>query len=164
VRDELRRLGYLDTSIDRFVLGGHATIAYKSVMVVAHVGTVLCMLSIAFGSQPWAIAGIFIYQVITGAASAGVFAIPQILAGPAASARWVGIQNCCGNLAGAIANALTGLLVGATYHFTAAFVTAAVVSVSGLLGWVWMVPKIAPLRWASCAANADPASLAHARQ
>jgi len=151
-------------AIDRFVLGGHATIAYKSVMVVAHVGTVLCMLCIAFGSQPWAIAGIFIYQVITGAASAGVFAIPQILAGPAASARWVGIQNCCGNLAGAIANALTGLLVGATYHFTAAFVTAAVVSVSGLLGWVWMVPKIAPLRWASCAANADPASLAHARQ
>jgi MFS family permease len=150
-------------AIDRLVLGGRATIAYKSVMVVAHLGTVLCMLCIAFGSQPWAIAGIFIYQVITGAASAGVFAIPQILAGPAASARWVGIQNCCGNFAGAIANALTGLLVGSTHHFTAAFVTAAVVSLSGLIGWVWMVPKVAPLPWASQAASPDPASLAHAR-
>jgi len=151
-------------AIDRFVLAGRATIAYKSVMVVAHLGTVLCMLCIAFGSQPWAIAGIFIYQVITGAASAGVFAIPQILAGPAASARWVGIQNCCGNFAGVIATALTGLLVGETHHFTAAFVTAAVVSVSGLFGWVWMVPKVAPLPWASLAASADRASLAPARQ
>ena len=151
-------------AIDRFVRAGHATIAYKSVMVVAHIGTVLCMLSIAFGSQPWAIAGIFSYQVITGAASAGVFAIPQILAGSAASARWVGIQNCCGNFAGVIATWLTGQLVGQTHHFTAAFVTAAVVSLSGLIGWVWMVPKVAPLRWATLATSANPASLANARQ
>jgi len=122
------------------------------------------MLCIAFGSQPWAIAGIFSYQVITGAASAGVFAIPQILAGPGASARWVGVQNCCGNFAGVIATWLTGQLVGQTHHFTAAFVTAAVVSLSGLIGWVWMVPRVAPLRWASLAANADQPALAQARQ
>jgi nitrate/nitrite transporter NarK len=105
------------------------------------------MLCIAFASQPWALAGIFAYQVITGAASAGVFAIPQILAGPAAAARWVGVQNCCGNFAGVIAPALTGLLVEETHRFTAAFVTAAVVSLAGLVGWVWMVPRLAPLAW-----------------
>src|SRR5499427_10402656 len=77
-------------AIDRFVRAGHANVAYKSVMVAAHVGTVGCMLCIAFGAQPWALAGIFIYQVLTGAASSGVYAIPQILAGPTASARWVG--------------------------------------------------------------------------
>ncbi|HTL91280.1 MAG TPA: MFS transporter, partial [Steroidobacteraceae bacterium] len=132
-------------AIDRCVLAGRATIAYKSVMVVAHLGTVGCMLCIAFASQPWALAGIFTYQVITGAASAGVFAIPQILAGPAAAARWVGVQNCCGNLAGVIAPALTGLLVEETHRFTAAFVTAAAVSLAGLIGWVWMVPRLAPL-------------------
>ena len=96
-------------------------------------------------AQPWAVAAIFVYQVLTGAAAAGVFAIPQILAGPTASARWVGIQNCCGNLAGVIAPALTGLLVD--HHFTAAFVTAAMVSIAGLVGWVWMVPRLAPLDW-----------------
>jgi MFS family permease len=136
-------------AIDRFVRSGRANLAYKSVMVAAHVGTVGCMLCIAFGGQPWALAGIFVYQILTGASSAGVYAIPQILAGPSASGRWVGIQNCCGTFAGAIAPALTGLLVEETHHFTAAFVTAALVSVAGLVGWVWMVPRLAPLVWAS---------------
>jgi MFS family permease len=134
-------------AIDRFVRSGHANIAYKSVMVVAHLGTVLCMLGIAYASQTWAIAAIFIYQILTGSAAAGVFAIPQILAGPAASARWVGVQNCCGNLAGVVAPALTGLLVEETHHFAAAFVTAALVSLAGLVGWVGMIPRLAPLVW-----------------
>ena len=134
-------------AIDRFVRSGRANIAYKSVMVAAHLGTVACMLCIAFGSQFWAVGAIFAYQILTGCAAAGVFAIPQILAGPTASARWVGIQNCCGNLAGVVAPALTGLLVEQTHHFAAAFVTAACVSLAGLIGWVWMVPRLAPLVW-----------------
>jgi hypothetical protein len=39
------------------------------------------------------------------------------------------------------------VLVEQTHHFTAAFVVAAVVSVLGLVGWVWMVPQLAPLTW-----------------
>ena len=148
-------------AIDRFARSGHANIAYKSVMVVAHLGTVACMLSIAFGSQPWALAGIFAYQVLIGASSAGVFAIPQILAGPTASARWVGIQNCCGNFAGVIAPALTGLLVEETHHFSAAFVTAAVVSLAGLVGWVWMVPHLAPIAWSSHGSKVAPEPFTH---
>jgi hypothetical protein len=66
----------------------------------------------------------------------------------------VGIQNACGNLAGVIAPALTGLLVEETHHFTAAFVLAAIVSVLGLAGWVWMVPRLAPLSWPTLAASA----------
>ncbi len=139
-------------AIDRYVRAGRGNIAYKSVMVAAHIGTVVCMLSIAYASQPWALAGIFMYELLTGAAAAGVFAIPQILAGPGASARWVGIQNCCGNLAGVIAPALTGLLIQTTQHFTAAFVTAATVSLAGLAGWTWMVPRVAPIDWTRAAA------------
>jgi len=99
------------------------------------------------------LAGIFIYQMLTGAASSGVYAMPQILAGPSASGRWVGIQNACGTFAGAIAPAVTGLLVEETGHFVAAFVTAALVSIAGLVGWVWMVPKLAPLAWPSTGAQ-----------
>jgi MFS family permease len=148
-------------AIDRYVRAGRANVAYKSVMVAAHVGTVGCMLCIAFGAPPWALAGIFIYQVLTGAAASGVYAIPQILAGPSASGRWVGIQNCCGTLAGAIAPALTGLMVEATGHFATAFVTAALVSIAGLVGWVWMVPRLAPLSWPSSGtpAAAEPARI-----
>lgn len=138
--------------IDRFVRAGHASVAYKSVMGSAHVGYVISMLVIAFGSQPWAVGGILAFQVCQGAASAGCFTMPQILAGPTASARWVGVQNCCGNFAGVIAPLVTGYLADQTGHFAAAFVVAAVVSVLGLAGWVLMVPKLAPLKWRSAVA------------
>jgi MFS family permease len=134
-------------AIDRVARSGRANLAYKSVMVAAHVGSVACMLCIALASPAWAVGGIFVYQILSGMSSPGVFAMSQILAGPSASGRWVGIQNAMGNLAGVIAPALTGLIVAETHHFTAAFVLAAMVSVVGVVGWVWMVPKLAPLPW-----------------
>jgi MFS family permease len=136
-------------AIDHFARTGRANVAYKSMMAAAHLGTVACMVCIAFGSQPWALGAIFIYQVLSGASSSGVFAVSQILAGPTASARWVGIQNACGNFAGVLAPAVTGLLVEETRHFTGAFLLAAIVSVLGVVGWVWMIPRLAPLRWST---------------
>jgi MFS family permease len=133
--------------IDRAVRAGHASLAYKFSMGVAHAGSVACMLCIGLGSAAWVIGGIFGYQVLLGMASPGAFGISQILAGPAASARWVGVQNAIGNFAGVIAPALTGMLVEETHHFTPAFVVAALVTVLGVIGWVWMVPQLAPLKW-----------------
>src|SRR5205807_1828789 len=99
-------------AIDRVAArSGGANLAYKAVMVAAHVGSVACMLCIALGAQPLALGAIFVFQILSGMSSPGAFAMSQILAGPAASARWVGIQNACGNFAGVIAPALTGLLV-----------------------------------------------------
>ena len=142
-------------AIDRVVARtGRASLAYKAVMVAAHVGSVACMLCIALASPRWAVGGIFVYQILSGMSSPGVFAMSQILAGPSASGRWVGIQNAVGNLAGVIAPALTGLLVEETDHFTTAFLLAAMVSVLGLAGWVWMVPRLAPLPWPTLGAAA----------
>jgi MFS family permease len=146
-------------AIDRIV-GRYASanFTYKSVMAAAHVGTVACMLCIALAPQPWALAGIFVYQVLCGISSPGVYAMPQILAGPGATGRWVGIHNGIGNLAGVVAPALTGLLLAGTQHFTAAFVVAASVSLLGLVGWLWMVPRLAPLPWASLEARTSLAA------
>jgi nitrate/nitrite transporter NarK len=127
-------------------------------MAAAHVGTVACMLCIALAPQLWALAGIFVYQVLCGMSSPGVYAMPQILAGPGATGRWVGIHNGIGNLAGVVAPALTGLLLEGTQHFTAAFLVAASVSLLGLVGWLWMVPPLAPLPWASLEARAPRAA------
>src|SRR2546429_6932236 len=125
-------------------------------MVGAHVGSVVGMLGIALGTPTEALAGIFVYQVLSGMSSPGVFAMSQILAGPSAAGRWVGIQNACGNFAGIVASLLTGWLVQLTYHYAGAFVLAAIVSVLGLAGWVWMVPRLAPLSWPTLAASAAP--------
>ena len=143
--------------IDRVVARrGRATFAYKVVMGTTHVGFVACMVCIALAPAPWALAAIFAYQVLDGANSPGVFGIPQILAGPRAAGRWVGIQNGIGNFAGVIAPALTGFLVGESHHFTSAFLVAAVASFLGVVGWVLMIPKIAPLEWS--AAGSSPSA------
>jgi MFS family permease len=143
-------------AIDRLIARtGRANLAYKSTMALAHGGTVVCMLCIALAPPPWALSGIFVYQVLSGLSSPGTFAIAQILAGPSAAGRWVGIQNAVANLAGILAPALTGLMVEATHHFTSAFVLAAMVSVLGLVGWVWMVRSVAPLFGATPRASQD---------
>ncbi|HUY84286.1 MAG TPA: MFS transporter [Steroidobacteraceae bacterium] len=137
-------------AIDRYAVSDRSrNLAYKSIMAAAHGGAVVCMLGIALGPPPLALLFIFVYQGLTGAASPGVFAIPQILAGPRAAGRWVGVQNSIGNFAGVVAPAVTGFLIAATGNFTLAFVLAAAVSLLGLYGWLVMIPPIAELRWES---------------
>ena len=135
-------------AIDRYIArSGSANFGYKLVMGATHLGAIVCMLCMAVGPRPVALASIFVYQALCGVQSPGVFAIPQILAGPAATARWVGIQNTLGNLAGILAPALTGFIVEWTGHFTLAFVFAAAVGVLGFVGWVFMVPPIREINW-----------------
>jgi MFS family permease len=139
--------------IDRYIArGGSVNFAYKSVMAVAHLGYVGCMLCMALGSRPLAIGAMFVYQILCGASSPGVYAMCQILAGPRAAGRWVGIQNSLGNLPGVVAPWLTGVIVQSTGRFTNAFIVAAAMSLLGLVGWLWMVPKLAEVRWRNAAA------------
>jgi MFS family permease len=137
-------------AMDRYLRrGGSANFGYKSVMAVAHSGSVVCMLSMALGSPRLALVSLFVYQALCGASSPGVYAMCQILAGPRASGRWVGIQNSLGNLPGIVAPWLTGFIIQTTGHYTNAFVVAAAVSLLGLIGWIWMVPTLAQLPWKS---------------
>jgi uncharacterized membrane protein len=75
----------------------------------------------------------------------------QILAGPRASGRWVGVENSLGSFAGVAAPALTGFIIQSTGHFTNAFLVAAAMSLFGLIGWIWMVPTLKELTWKSAA-------------
>jgi len=134
--------------IDRYIRGGgSANLGYKSVMVAAHAGYVICMLCMAGGSRPVAVGAMFFYQVLCGASSPGIYAMSQILAGPRAAGRWVGIQNSIGNFAGVVAPAVTGFILQYTGHFTAALLVAAAVSLLGLIAWVGMVPRLAAIAW-----------------
>jgi MFS family permease len=145
-------------AIDRYIKdGGSANTGYKVIMAAAHGGAVLCMLAMAFGSRPLALASIFVYQALTGASSPGVYAIPEILGGTRATGRWVGIQNSLGNLAGIVAPWLTGFLIDQTGHFTVAFMVAAIMSLLGLVGWLGMLPKLEELDWEARALAAVPA-------
>jgi MFS family permease len=135
-------------AIDRYIVrGGSGNFAYKLIMFIAHVGSVPCMLAMGLGTQSMAIAGMFGFQIMMGASSPGMYAMSQILAGPKASGRWVGVQNSLGNLPGMISPWVTGIIVDRTGHFALAFVAAALVSVLGIVGWIGIVPKLAPIKW-----------------
>jgi MFS family permease len=135
-------------AVDRYIAGGgSANIGYKVVMGGAQLVAIACMLCMAVGPRPVALVSIFTYEALCGLSSPGVFAVSQILAGPPAAGRWVGVQNTIGNLAGIVAPALTGFVFDWTGHFTLAFVLAAVVGVLGFVGWVFMIPHISELTW-----------------
>jgi len=127
--------------------GRSANVIYKAIMALNHIAAIGCMAGMVALPVRQSIACLFFYEAMMGLAAPGTFAIAQIIAGPSASARWVGVQNMCGNLAGIFAPAITGFLVNATARFETAFWLAGVVNVLGIFGWVFILPKIVPLRW-----------------
>jgi len=127
---------------------GHSPSAfYKSLMAFSHIASIGAMIGMAVLPINGCILCLGLYQIAVGFATPGTYAIPQIIAGPTATARWVGVQNACGNLAGIFAPAITGLLLDATGRFASAFILAGALNVLGLVGWVWMLPKVEPLDW-----------------
>jgi MFS family permease len=81
-----------------------------------------------------------------GMGSATIFPIGQTLAGPHAAGKWMGVQNCVGNLAGIIAPFVTGYVVDRTGDFSIAFAIAAAVTIFGIVGWA-SIPRIETLDW-----------------
>jgi len=122
-------------------------VIYKGVMGLFNLGGIACMIGMVVLPTTASIATLFGYEVLAGLSSPAIFAIPQIIAGPRAAARWVGIQNTAGGMAGLIAPAITGIIIDQTGHFGAAFGLAAALQVAGFIGWVVVLPKIAPVRW-----------------
>jgi nitrate/nitrite transporter NarK len=134
--------------LDKLItLGSSANLVHKANMALTHSGFVVCMVCMGVGPRPWALGAMFMFQVLCGVQSPGVYAIPQILAGPRATGRWVGIQNSIGNFAGIVAPAATGFIIGSTHELTAAFLLSGAVSMLGLIGWLWMLPNLAELPW-----------------
>jgi MFS family permease len=129
---------------------------YKSLMAFAHISSIGAMVGMAVLPVNGCIACLCLFQLAVGVSSPGTYAIPQILAGPTAAGRWVGIQNACGNLAGIFAPAITGILLDATGHFSSAFMLAGALNVLGLVGWIWMLPRIEPLDWSTRVARVTP--------
>jgi sugar phosphate permease len=127
--------------------GASATVVYKSIMGFSHAGAVLCMIGMMLLGETGSIVSLFAFEIIAGPSYPGLFAIPQIIAGPEATGRWVGLQNAAGNVAGLIAPTVTGFLVYSTGHFDLAFGLVAALNVLGCLGWVWVLPTVSAIDW-----------------
>ena len=80
--------------------------------------------------------------------SAQCWAITQTLAGTARCGKWVGLQNGFGNLAGITVPWITGEIVQKTGSFYPSFVAVGAVLVVGALAYHFLIPRVAPVRFA----------------
>jgi cyanate permease len=133
--------------------GRSPSVFYKSLQAFGHIAYMVAMAGMMLLPTQGCIACLVLFEVAMGFASPGIYAIAQIIAGPTATGRWVGIQNGFGNLAGIFAPMITGVLLDVTGHFASAFVLAGALNVLGLIGWLWMLPRIQPLDWSRAAAR-----------
>ena len=76
-----------------------------------------------------------------------IYAVGQTLAGPRVAGKWVGVQNCFGNMAGIVAPLVTGMVVDRTGQFFWAFIIAGAVALTGMIGWVVIIGRVSPLDW-----------------
>jgi MFS family permease len=137
---------------DRWMAAGGGSNRVRKTMVgAASIVAIVCMLMCATGRPQIAIAGLLLSSVSNGLGSFNLYAIGQTLAGPVAAGRWMGLQNCFGNVSGIVAPILTGAIVDATGHFELAFLAAAAVAAVGLVCWLAVIRRIEPLDWSDAA-------------
>jgi MFS family permease len=130
---------------------GSSSSAQKWLMVFGYLSSLVAMVGMVLLPRNGSIACLYVYELFGGLASPCLYAAAQIFAGPAAAARWVGVQNLCGILPGIIAPALTGALIDASGSYVSAFVVAGIANVIGFIGWVLVMPRVAPITWKSLA-------------
>jgi MFS family permease len=133
---------------DRWMASGATgTRVRKTFLVTAHVGLSVCMLACAVGGPIVSIISLLTAGVFFGFSTATVYAVGQILGGPRAGGKWIGVQNCIGNSAGIVAPIVTGFVVDRTGHFSLAFMIAAALALIGALGWGVIIRRVAPVAW-----------------
>jgi len=135
IADRWMSFGASSNRVRKFFIGSACAIA------------IMCMLLCATGNPSLAIAGLLISSIGQGMGGFNLYAIGQTLAGPAGTAKWIGLQNCIGNIAGIVAPVITGVIVDLTGTYQAAFLVAAAVSTVGLISWTIGISRIERIEW-----------------
>jgi nitrate/nitrite transporter NarK len=94
--------------------------------------------------------------VSLGLYSSNIWAATQAMAGPQAVAKWTGMQNAFGNLAGVTAPYITGLIVRDTGSFHLAFVSVGAVLLLGAASFLTLIRRTSPIVWEQTGRAAVP--------
>ena len=148
---------------DILIRNGHSPTFVRKAFVIAGMGGTAALYAAAASSSGVTATVLLIASGFTvGISGTIVFTIGQTLAGPRAGGRWMGFQNMIGNFAGIAAPIITGLVVEWSGSFAGAFLVAAVLSVVGILAWLFVVQQIIPVEWTSLPGRKAPALAVHA--
>ena len=128
--------------------GWSPSLSLKLPLAAAHIAGLVCMLAMPAMPIGICLTLLFVYEIALGLSCPAYFIIPQIMAGPSAAARWVGVQNMMGNLPGIIGVFFAGVLIDAgNGSYNTAFLLAGLVNLLGLVGWLVILPRVQPVDW-----------------
>lgn len=135
---------------DHLARGRDPGMVRKALLVGALCVEGTCMLLVAFsgGNRDLVVGLLLLAGFAHGVLSPMLYACAQTLSGPEAAGRWMGMQNCIGNIAGIFVAIITGWIVQFTGSYFAAFATAAGVSAIGVLSYTLVMGKVTPVTWA----------------
>jgi MFS family permease len=121
----------------------------KTAIIAAHSMMTASLLVISFGNLTVSVIGLLLAGVAFGFNTPTLYSIGQTLAGPRVTGRWMGIQNCVGNVAGIVGPVITGFVVDRTGQYYWAFIIAALIAAAGIIGWGPMISDVVLLNWDS---------------
>ena len=134
--------------------GASMDLAYKSALVLSALGVGVCLIAASgagAAAGAWLLLGTGLADGLTNPA---VCALTQRFAGPLACGRWMGVQNAISNTAGILCPIITGqLVVAAGGHYALALWVTGGVALTGLIGWLLIVPQLKPVDWQHLAAS-----------
>jgi ACS family D-galactonate transporter-like MFS transporter len=133
VADRLIRFGWDETRTRK----GIVTIAFLTGLLLipaSHVESANAAIALLVGAS------------LVGLSIGNLLVILQTCAPPEQVGVWTGMQNFAGNIGGIIAPLVTGLLIRETGSYAPAFALAAVVLVTGLLAYWFIVGRLKPAR------------------
>jgi MFS family permease len=144
---------------DRFIRTGLSpTFVRKATCGVGAAIAAISMIGVGYSGDAASAIWLMFAGIGTGILSINTFVVAQTMAGPAATGRWVGVQNMLANIAGIIAPSLTGILVDRTGSFHVPFGIAAAMALSSGLSWTFLVGRIARIDWSrECRSRLMPA-------
>lgn len=133
---------------DRWMRAGASdNLVRKSFLVAGSLGSAGALVACISGGQVQVIASLLAAGFFFGFISPSIYATGQTLAGPGAAGKWIGLQNCIGNLAGIVAPIVTGVVVDRSGTFVSAFVITAVIAVIGAACWGLVIRRVEPEQW-----------------
>ena len=127
--------------------GASANRVHKTGIIAGHAVIAASLLAASLGGLTVAVISLMCAGAAFGLTTPALLAIVQTLGGPRAAGKWMGIQNCVGNLAGIVAPVVTGLVIDTTGQYSWAFAISAAMALIGIVGWGLMIAKVAPLDW-----------------
>jgi MFS-type transporter involved in bile tolerance (Atg22 family) len=101
----------------------------------------------AAGARTSTAALIWISLALGGLAAAAPVAwtVPSLIAPRESVGTLAGAVNLCGQIAAISAPIVTGYIVSTTHSFAAAFVTATIILLLGIVGYVFLLGRIEPI-------------------